>query len=65
MVDVNKLRGCIVSNGMTQEQVAKLLGITPKTFYLRMKKRVFLSDEIEQMIDMLGIDDPMPIFFAK
>ena len=65
MVDVNKLRGCIVSNGMTQEQVAKALGITPKTFYLRMKKRVFLSDEIEQMIDMLGIDDPMPIFFAK
>ena len=65
MVDCNKLRGCIVSNGRTQEEVAKLIGITPKTFYLKMKKGVFGSDEIEKMIDLLNIDDPMPIFFAK
>ena len=65
MVDANKLRGCIVANGKTQEEVAKLIGITPKTFYIKMKKRVFGSDEIEKMIDLLNIDDPMPIFFAK
>ena len=65
MVDANKLRGCIVANGMTQEEVARSIGITPKTFYTKMKKRVFGSDEIEKMIDLLGIENPLPIFFAK
>lgn len=65
MVDVNRLKGTIVSNGLTQEDVAKHLGIASKTFYLKMKKGVFGSDEIEKMIEFLNIDDPMPIFFAK
>lgn len=65
MVDTQKLRGAIVSAGLTGEEVAKLIGITPKTFYQRMKKRVFGSDEIEVMIDVLNIEDPMSIFFAK
>lgn len=65
MVDTNKLRGCIVANGKTQEEVAKSIGMTPKTFSLRMKARVFKSDEIDKMIELLDIDDPMPVFFAK
>lgn len=65
MVDTNKLKGIIVQNEKTQEDVAKHIGISSKTFYLRMKKRVFGSDEIEKMIDYLGIDDPVSIFFAK
>ena len=64
MVDTNKLRGCIVANGKSQEEVAKSIGITPKTFYLKMKKGVFGSDEIEKMIKLLDIDDPLSIFFA-
>jgi hypothetical protein len=39
--------------------------MTPKTFYLKMKKGVFGSDEMEKMIDYLKIDDPAAIFFAK
>ena len=65
MVDANKLRGAIVSNGMTQEEVAKMIGITPKTFYTKVKRGVFGSDEIEKMMDILKIDDPVSIFFAK
>ena len=65
MVDTNKLRGCIVANGKTQEEVAKSIGITPKTFSLKMKKGIFGSDEIEKMINLLDIDDPVSIFFAK
>ena len=65
MVDTNKLRGCIVANGKTQEMVAKEIGITPKTFSMKMKKGVFGSDEIEKMILLLDIDDPLPIFFAR
>lgn len=65
MVDTTKLKSVIVANEKTQEQVARHIGITPKTFYSKMKRRVFGSDEIEQMIDYLNIDDPVSIFFAK
>ena len=64
MVDTNKLKSIIVLNDMTQESVARAIGITPKTFYLKMKKRVFGSDEIEKMMKVLKIDDPMPVFFV-
>ena len=65
MVDINRLKGLIVQNQKTQEDVAKYIGMTPKTFYLKMKKGVFGSDEMEKMIDYLNIDDPASIFFAK
>lgn len=65
MVNTNELRGVIAKNGLSQTDVAKMLGITPKTFYDRMNKRVFGSDEIQIMIDRLNIDNPMDIFFAK
>lgn len=65
MVDTNRLKSVIVLNGKTQEDVAKHLGMSAKTFYTRMKKGVFGSDEMEKMIDFLHIDDPASIFFAK
>lgn len=65
MVNTNKLRGVIAQNGLAQTDVAKMLGITPKTFYDRMSKGVFGSDEIQIMIDRLQIENPMDIFFAK
>lgn len=65
MVNIAELRGVIAKNGKTQSDVAKILNITPKTFYTRMQKGVFGSDEIQTMIDELHIDNPMDIFFAK
>jgi len=65
LIKTNELKGIIVKNGFTQKQVAKKIGITPKTFYEKMKKGVFGSDEIQIMIDMLNIDNPAEIFFAK
>lgn len=65
MVDANRLKSVMVLNGKTQEDVAEAIGIAPKTFYLKLKKGVFGSDEIEKMIEYLNIDEPMPIFFAK
>jgi len=64
MVDSNKLKSIIVLNDMTQESVARAIGMTPKTFYIKMKKRIFGSDEIEKMMELLHIDDPMPVFFV-
>ena len=65
MIDTNALRGIIVARGLTQEKVANHIGINPKTFGKKMKKGVFGSDEIEAMIDLLSIENPVQIFFAK
>lgn len=65
MVDTNKLRGIIAENRITNRELSKRLGITESTFYKKMKKGVFGSDEIEIMIDTLRPEDPMAIFFAK
>lgn len=65
MINVNALKGKIAERGKTQTDVAKAIGIAPKTFYDKMSKGVFGSDEIEIMIDYLSIEDPMKIFFWK
>lgn len=65
MLDVNRLKSVIVLNGKTQAEVAEHLGMSTKTFGLRMKNGVFGSDEIDKMVEYLNIDDPMAIFFAK
>lgn len=59
----NELRALIVAKGLTQLEVAHMLGITPKTFYTKMKKGVFGTDEAEKMIDILEIKNPSEIFF--
>jgi len=65
MIDTKQLKGIIISKDLTQKDVANHLKISPKTFYAKMKKGVFGSDEIESMIDLLSIKDPAKIFFAK
>lgn len=65
MVDTHALKVAIVDNNMTQKSVALALNMTPKTFYSRMKKGVFWSDEIDKLIDVLNISDPEPIFFNQ
>lgn len=67
MVDTLALAGMIVSKGKTQKDVAEYLGIAPKTFYTKMKKGVFGSDEMENIIDYLDMDmsAAVRIFFAK
>ena len=64
MIRTDILRGEIVKKGLSQAKMAEIIGITPKTFYEKMKKGVFGSDEIQIMIDNLNIKDPMAIFFA-
>ena len=64
MIKTDELRGVIAKNGLSQSDVAKMIGITPKTFYEKMKIGVFGSDEIQIMIDKLHIKDPVSIFFC-
>jgi len=64
MIRTNELRGIIAKNGLSQGRVALALGVTPKTFYEKMKIGVFRSDEIEKMVQIMDIEDPWDIFFA-
>lgn len=65
MLDKNALRAEIVRNGLTQKDVAKMIGVSEKTFISRMNRGVFGTDEVEIMIKNLGIKKPAEIFFAK
>ncbi len=64
MIKVSDLKAEIVRNNLSQKDVAKMIGVAPKTFYEKMNKGVFGSDEIEIMIRELHIEDPISIFFA-
>ena len=64
MTNVNELKAAIVRKGLTQKDVAEKLNISPKTLSNKMKKGVFGSDEIESLMKILSITDPMPIFFS-
>lgn len=65
MINTNELRGIIAREGKSQRKMATEMGMTPETFYRKMKKGVFDSDEIEYMIQSLNIEDPVAVFFAK
>ena len=64
MVHVKKLRGKMAEKGRTGIDMARVIKKTPKTFYDKMKKGVFVSDEIAAIVEDLEIDNPMEIFFA-
>ena len=66
MVDVNRLKGELVINNIKQSEMAEKLGISPKTFSLRMKQKRFYTDEIDMMIKELNLnyDDAIRIFFV-
>jgi transcriptional regulator with XRE-family HTH domain len=57
-----KLKGIIAEHGLSQREVAKAIGMTEKTFYAKMKKGVFGTDEAVAMVELLKIDNPADIF---
>ena len=65
MINVNKLKGCMAEKGRNGQDMAKVIGKTPKTFYSKMKAGVFDSDEIEAMVRDLEIKNPVEIFFTE
>jgi len=65
MVDKNKLRAEWVKKGLKQSEVANIVGVSQKTFSLKLNRGIFGSDEIEAMISALDIADPVSIFFAN
>lgn len=65
MVDVQKLKGAIVANGLTNKQLASKMGCSEATLYNKYRTGVFNSKEIEFLIKELHIQNPCDIFFAE
>lgn len=65
MVNINELKACMTRKGKTQAEVAKALNMAPRTFSTRLKNGVFGSDEIEKMVVLLDIADPVSVFFTS
>lgn len=64
-MDVNKLRGVMAERRCSQHQLAKHLGMSDKTFYNKMKRGVFGTDEVAKMIEYLKITNPAEIFLPQ
>ena len=64
MIRTDKVIGKIYEKQLNKSKVASMLGITPKTFSIKLKKGVLNSDEIGKLIEILCIEDPVDIFFA-
>ena len=65
MIATDRLKGIIAERGMSQRQLAKKLGMTEKTFYTKMHKGVFGTDEVEEMVNILNIKNPGDIFLPS
>lgn len=62
MVDTNKLKGAIVSNGKTQQIIAKEIGIDKSTFYRKMKNGGdFSVGEASKMAEVIPLTDTQAI----
>lgn len=65
MMNTDRLRGIIAEKGYSQRKIAAMLGMSEKTFYDKMKKGVFDSDEISEIIAILDIKKTLDIFFTE
>ncbi len=65
MILTDEILGLMAKNHITRKDMANMLGIMPKTFSIKLDKGVFGSDEIEIMIQRLGIKNPAEIFLPQ
>ena len=65
MVNATLIKAKIVENEMTQAEMARKLGMTAKTFSIKLKTGKFGLDEAGRMIEILKIENPEKYFFAE
>lgn len=53
------------SKRLYSKKLARELGMSPKTLCTKLNKGILGSDEIEEIIRILGIKNPIEIFFCK
>lgn len=65
MIQVNEIKGRMKAEGYTQKKISRRTGYIVQNIKYEAKKGVFGSDEIEKMIIILNIKNPMEIFFKN
>jgi transcriptional regulator with XRE-family HTH domain len=64
-MNINKLKGKIVEEGLTQEKLAVKLGISVQALNAKLNNRSSLTIREAQMItEILNIHNPSEIFFS-
>lgn len=61
MVNVNKIKGLLAENDMSQIDLAHMLKLNRRTVFDKMQKGVFKSNEIEIMIRKFNLKTPEEI----
>lgn len=60
----DKLKGKMMEQHMSQEKMAKKLGITVQSLNAKLnKKRNFTLEEVVKITEILSLEDPVDIFF--
>ena len=66
MFDVRKFDAQLALRNISRKELAEYLGISEATMYRKIKSGGrFSRDEINKMIDLLEIEEPMTIFFTN
>lgn len=65
MINENLLKASYVAKGLTQEEVAEKLGITTNTFRYKIKNNTLDVRQMDVLIELLDIKNPIEIFFTK
>ena len=61
----DKLKGKMVERRISQEKMAKLLGITVQSLNAKLNGRSqFTLEEVVRITEILSLQDPVDIFFA-
>ncbi|MEA5000219.1 MAG: DUF739 domain-containing protein [Candidatus Limiplasma sp.] len=58
------LIAAIKAAGLTHKALAPMIGITPKTFCLKLKRGEFTTTEAARMVKILHIRDPSDMFLT-
>lgn len=63
----NKLlfNSALAAKGFTKDELAEKIGMSRSTLTRRLKTGVFGTDEVKKIVTVLGIENPMSIFFAE
>lgn len=64
MVDVDRIVVLAQTQGITAEEICKTLEITHEQLERRLKEKTFYSNEIDLLVDLLGIKKPGLFFYV-
>lgn len=66
MFDERRFKAQMVLSGLSNKNIAELLGIDESTLYRKIKRDGdFTREEINKLIEAMRIDEPEAIFFAS